>query len=181
MIATSISYCQFHVVRLLRLQPGASIAVAFGSLVLLASLIAFVAQWRLAQDAAQELASMHLNVLPSKTKDRFDTGFARPDLPEFNSGALVSMLNKRASEIAVPLDEVTYVLDESANQPFLRYRVTLSIATSYSLTRRFIGDLGVAVPNMMLDAISCTRENIALPTPTCDLAFSAFYRKGGRG
>jgi len=83
-----------------------------------------------------------------------------------------------ASSVALPVDEVTYVLEASDSKPYLRYRITMNVKTRYAEVRKFVAALASEMPHVALDSIRCARE-AAVPQPlSCDLAFSAFFAKG---
>jgi len=105
----------------------------------------------------------------------------RGDLPAFESAGLVKVLNRLAGEAKLSLDEVSFVLDDNANQPFLRYRATLTVSSGFPVIRRFLDQVRAEQPQVSLDSIVCTRDDITTAQPTCDLIFSAFYRKPIRG
>lgn len=98
-------------------------------------------------------------------------------LPWFDSARLVEQLGVVAAETKLPIDEIGFVLEQSAQQPYLRYRVTLSVTAAYPAVRQFVDDVTSTMRHVELDSIGCVRADIALPAPTCELAFSAFFRK----
>lgn len=102
-------------------------------------------------------------------------------LPEFQSKHLVDALGRVAQETKLPLEEVQFSLDDNGSLPYLRYRATLTVSSSYPLIRRFLDLLREEVAAISLDAISCTRADIGAPELICELTLSAFYRKGGHG
>lgn len=108
------------------------------------------------------------------------SGVLIPRLPDFSSAELVDTVNQIAIEIGMPVDEISYRLEEGAN-PYLRYRVTLSAVASYPLMRRFVDQMAMQLPHAVLDEISCSRDDIAAAALGCDLSFSAFFRKDSRG
>jgi len=100
------------------------------------------------------------------------------NLPWFDSAGLVAQLDAVAEEAKLPIDEVGYALEGSAQLPYLRYRITLSVTAAYPVVRQFVDDVTSTLRHVELDSISCARADITLPTPTCELVFSAFFRKG---
>jgi Tfp pilus assembly protein PilO len=104
-----------------------------------------------------------------------------PTLPWFQSAQLVEQIGNAAADSGLTLDEVGYVLEEGANRPYLRYRVSLTIAASYPAIRRFASNVTTSLPHVDLDSINCKRSDIQVTPLTCDLAFSAFFRKDGHG
>lgn len=104
-----------------------------------------------------------------------------PRLPAFSSAELVTEFHTISAEVKLPLDEVSYSLDNTVSQPYLRYRVTLGVKTGYSEIRKFVAALLGAMDNVELDSIRCAREAAVSATLSCELTFSAFYRKGMHG
>lgn len=118
-------------------------------------------------------------------------GLARPvhaapiytavDLPQFSTSGIVKTLNSIAKDEHVPLDEVAYVLDSTANLPYRRYRITLTANAAYPQVRKFVAVLAFEMPNMVLDSIRCARPDADAGTLGCELAFSAFFSKAEHG
>ncbi|MCG2583853.1 hypothetical protein [Massilia sp. TS11] len=125
-----------------------------------------------------ELASNRGQVNPATTAVLVS---AKPVLPQFVNTQVAQILHQTADEVHLGLDEVSFSLEEGATTPYLRYRVTMSVSASYPLIRRFVDKLKLSPAELSLDSITCARENIASPGLGCELAFSAFYRKGTNG
>lgn len=106
---------------------------------------------------------------------------AGADLPAFDSARFTSSFHALARDVGVPTDEIFYVLDSSAEQPYLRYRITLEAKSGYPELRKLLAALAVEQPNVVLDAIRCRREDARVVPLTCQLALSAFFSKGTRG
>jgi hypothetical protein len=160
--------------RLYRAQPRVFIALAASGLALLLAIGVWVVQWQKADEAEQAEQAMRLAGLRKALPGVAFGPVARAQLPAFNSAELVSALNQVADAARLPIDEVTFTLDNTAKQPYLRYRFTLTAAASYPVIRRFVDRFGHELAHVSLDAIACTRDNVAKPGLTCDLAF---YRK----
>lgn len=99
------------------------------------------------------------------------------DLPAFSSIELVQSLNDVSSELQVALDEVAYTLSDSPSEPYLRYRITLRLTAPYPVMRKFSDSLAGSLTHIALDSIACARQDALTVPLTCDLAFSAFYRR----
>ena len=172
--------CGFYFRRLLSRQPVAFSFLSGCTIVFFVSLIMYVQQWR-GGDAAQS----EWLLLNQKFRDigrGADQGkTAKPDLPAFNNTQLVDVLNRVAEESKLSLDEVSFVLEENAAQPYLRYRATLTVSSAYPTIRRFLEQVRVRQPQVSLDTINCSRDDITTVELTCDLVMSAFYRKEGHG
>jgi len=108
-------------------------------------------------------------------------GDGRVDLPVFDNTILVRSLNDIAEASKVSLDEVSFSLDENNSQPYLRYHATLSVSSNYATVRKFLDQLRASQPQMSLDSIACSRDDITTVELSCDIALSAFYRKDTHG
>lgn len=81
--------------------------------------------------------------------------------------------NSLAADAGVPIEELNYVLESEARQPYLRYRLTTAVKTGYPQIRKLVALLANELPNVMLDAIRCTKENATAEHLACELVFSA--------
>jgi Tfp pilus assembly protein PilO len=178
-----VSYCQFHLRRLWRLQMPTFLALAAAMLALAVCALVLLTQWIDAHAAAQELAELRANGKAAQTAREAErtAGLPQAQLPAFQSAPLVRNLHQLAEDAGVPLDEVAYSLDDSANQPFLRYRITLSVSAAYPAIRRFNKQVDAMLANVSLDSIKCARDDIASKELNCDLVYSAFFRKDAHG
>jgi Tfp pilus assembly protein PilO len=102
-------------------------------------------------------------------------------LPIFRSSELVGALQHAGTGSGLTMNEISYSLDAGAARPYLRYQVSLSVVGAYPVVRRFIDDIVLEMPNLALDSITCSRDDIAATRPVCDLSFSSFYRKDVNG
>lgn len=100
-----------------------------------------------------------------------------PDLPLFDGAAFAADFNATLRDVSLPAEELVYVLENGPAQPYLRYRITLEVKSGYPEVRKFIAALAAAQPNVALDAVRCRREDAAIAVLSCQLAFSAFFRK----
>ncbi|HTD02724.1 hypothetical protein [Undibacterium sp.] len=176
-----MQYYKFHVIKFWRAQPLVFLMLALSSLIALAAAAMYLLQWQQAKLASAELNEVRAHRLTSRAANVAVADSPIPFLPPFSSAQLLHTLNKVASDTKLPIDEVGYVLDDGAAQPYLRYRVTLRVAASYPVIRTFINQLNAELSNVALDAISCSRDDIVQAELTCDVAFSAFFHKEARG
>lgn len=153
------------------------VAAAFVAAVLLLAQAgrARAAQALLIELRAQSLAAPLSKVAPPAAL------LAAPDLPPFDSAALVAVLNETATDSGLVLDEVAYTLDNNSNQPYMRYRITMSLHATYPLIRRLAEQLNTNVPHLTLDAINCSRKDVIVAELNCDMVMSGFFRKDRRG
>jgi hypothetical protein len=183
MNSPAFSFCAFHLARLWRAQPLVFLAATASVLVMAGSALAYYQQWRQVDDTVGRLQQLVAQTALRRTAVVTDkpAGPAVPKLPAFSSAELVATVNQVAADIGMPVEEISYRLEEGANTPYLRYRVTLSMAANYPLMRRFVDQMAMNLPHAVLDEISCSRDDIAVAALNCDLSFSAFFRKDGHG
>ena len=173
-------FCSFYGRQFLRQQPVALVA-------LLSSLgLAIFAGVLFADSASEsgltnELLRRQLELpLTSKIQAAESTLEAK-DLPAFSSAAFTSQLLSVASDMHIPTEELTYTLETGSTQPYWRYRIALNVKAGYPELRKFIAALSHELPNVVLDAIRCRREDVAIGQLSCQLAFSAFFRAENHG
>jgi hypothetical protein len=53
------------------------------------------------------------------------------------------VLNDAAESSKLSLDEISFSLDENANQPYLRYHATLTVSSGYPAIRRFLDQVRI--------------------------------------
>lgn len=178
-----LSFYRFHLFRLLRAQPGLFAALAIASLATVFSALAFVHQWQQADSAEFQLGQLRAKEKQGQSELNAAEvpTHAALALPVFDSAKLVNSFHQLAAENKLALGEISYALDDSANQPYLRYRVTLAVSTSYPVIRHFVDSLSADLPHVALDGISCAREDIGAVNLNCDLVFSSIFKKDGHG
>lgn len=179
MHSSLFSRVRFALQRYINTQPIA--ALCLGTAAFLAALSA--ALWWGQIQRGQGLRD-DLNAL--RQKSRAAPALAKksdeiPPLPVFRSSELVGALQHAGTGSGLAMNEISYSLDASAAQPYLRYQVSLSVVGAYPVVRRFIDDIVLEMPNLVLDSIACSRDDIAAARPVCDLSFSSFYRKDING
>lgn len=179
MLLISYSFFRFHFRRLLRAQPilfsvtiGTLLACAIVSLVLLNLWITQAAMEKQLHEAIEKTQQFQ-----REKKLSFLATVAPLDLPPFEGAKLVRNLNELAVESLLKLDEVSYVLEDNSNQPFLRYRITFTVLSRYLVIKRLMQKFQTRAPHILLDNISCTRDDIGVNDVSCDLVFSAYFKK----
>jgi hypothetical protein len=173
---------QFHVRSWLVLHPQLVIVLGICSLVFIISMLTAIVQSRRHSEAFAELR-MTLSEQKKEPpllahQSQLQSGLS---LPLFNSASLIESLHSAAEEAKLPIDEVSYSLEENLSQPYLRYRITLTATATYPAIRHFTDGIRRQANHVSLDTITCSREDIAAASLSCDLGLSAFYRKGGHG
>lgn len=174
-------FLRFYANRIYRSQPVIATALLMSGFAVVISGTAYVQFTRESTFARMEVKMLQAKSHAAKYAASIPKVERQPssELPPFDSAQLVQSLNGAAADAQLPLDEVRYALDESANEPYLRYRVVLRVSTSYPLIRKFSDQLSADLSNVSLDLISCLRPDSASTPVSCDLVFSAFYRRVG--
>ncbi|GLR13679.1 hypothetical protein GCM10007907_24690 [Chitinimonas prasina] len=165
----------FYLRRQLRLQPWATAALLL-ALVGLGSAAVFYAHSSHMLGKAEH-ARRALGTASKAAPVVTLPGNAVPVFPVFNSAQLMGDLQQAADAAKLPLDEVTFTLDDKGKLPYLRYRASLSVSADYPAIRRFVDGLRVGMANVTLDGIHCSREDIGVAELSCDVSLSAFYRQ----
>lgn len=166
----------FYLLKLWRWQPvavtvmgGALLAAAVSAIVL-----AYAAETLGAARADVQRLRPH-NAAPAVVATSVPSAGA--DLPAFDSAAFTAEFHSIAKDVGLSTDELVYVLENSAAQPFQRYRITLEVKSGYPEVRKFMAALNSAQPHVVLDSLRCRREDAMTASLTCQMAFSAFFRK----
>lgn len=98
-------------------------------------------------------------------------------LRHFENSSLVSTLNSVARETGVPVNEISFELDEQSGPTFLRYQISFSTSSRYPLLRRMMQSLHTKIPQLALDHISCARDDIVVADLQCNLTLSAYFKR----
>jgi hypothetical protein len=175
-----LPFLAFHVRRIRTTQP-----VLFVTLIL--SIVAFVgalcASLTMAAAGNEALARYHaLKVAPAKAPTPVDVLPERGEtLRPFSSAQMVTALNEVGARVGVVVNELTFTFDEGKTEPFSRYRASMTLNANYLAVRRYVDQVRADIPDTSLDSISCTRKGIEDAVVTCELAFTAFFKKEERG
>ncbi|QDQ25662.1 hypothetical protein FNU76_04460 [Chitinimonas arctica] len=172
-----LSRYRFQARRLLYAQPRLVAALGLAVLAFLLALATHIRQGQLALETAQTWQASQPRTMPLVAKPT-DSAVV---LPAFESKQLLGALNRAADQAKLPLDELSFTLDDSANQPYLRYRASLTLLAGYPAVRRFLAGLQAGQPNIVIDGVQCSREDIGLADLSCEATISAFYRKPSHG
>lgn len=169
----------FRARRLARLQPGLCIAsiVAVLALLLAGLWLAKAASAHVEAEAQLDAMQQELRAMPAAAPAK--TSPQAPSLPPFDSAQVVDALNAAGARTGLAIKEVGFTLDDGKDNPYLRYRIALTVSANYLAVRRFADTLHAELPDVALDSIRCSRESISAAALKCDLAFSSFYRNGG--
>lgn len=165
----------FYLRRQLRLQPWPTAALLL-ALVSLGAAAAFYARSSHMLDKSEQ-AHRALSTATKAAPVVALPGRSVPVFPVFNSAQLMGDLQQAADVAKLPLDEVTFTLDDKGKLPYLRYRASLSVSADYPAIRRFVEGLRIGMANVTLDGIHCNREDIGVAELSCDVSLSAFYRQ----
>ena len=178
-----LSYLQFHCKRLIREQPAFFAAFTCGLFSAAMAALLLFQQWQRHADARSQLNQLSRATMEAKQSARVAAVPDKSDtsLPKFDGVQLVHALNELAAETRTPIDEVAYALDSGVSDPYLRYRIKLGVSAQYPVIRDFGARFISEWPNISMDSISCTRPDTTAVPLTCEMQFSAFYQRGGRG
>lgn len=169
----------FQIRRLFRQQPLSSSMVLVSGISLIAASLGYV---YMQVQATQINQAIKVTQSSSRiAKSSVPSGTIIPVLPIFDSAQFASSLYKFADDAKLNVDEINYSLDDTANQPYLRYRISLTVTNNFQSIRQFVTRFQVELTHSTLDAINCNRESITSSALNCDLALSVFYRKTSRG
>lgn len=123
----------------------------------------------------------HSSKVPEVKRVDTDIISAPKDLPPFRSSALVALVNDVANDAGLELKDIAYSLDDTPTQPYLRYRVGMSVVAAYPQVRQFAERLLERGAHLTLDGITCARSEPARQQLTCDLAVSGLFEKNVHG
>jgi len=175
-----VLYLRFHLRRQWQMQPLALVALTVSVFAIAGTIaiyshaknekVAADSEWRALDERTQKLR----NAEQSRSEQP-------PVLPVFRSKHLVEVIGRTAESMKMPLEEIQFSLEDNGNQPYLRYRATLTVSSSYSVVRDFLALLHEEVAGISIDTISCARADIGVSELTCDIAVSAFYQRSDRG
>jgi hypothetical protein len=102
------------------------------------------------------------------------------DLKVFRSSHLLTILEQGASTANLRLDEISFAVDDSPNQPYVRYRATFTVVSRYSTIRKFISEILAGSEGVVLDTVACRREDVTAADVRCDIsAYVAYQEEAG--
>jgi hypothetical protein len=179
MHSSFFSRARFDLQRCVRARPIATLCLGTAAVLLMLSAFLRWEQIQRGHAVRARLDALRLQsgIEPLLTRKSDDA----PELPTFRSSELVDALEHAGRGSGLVMTDISYSLDASPTRPYLRYQVSLSMVGTYPLVRRFIDDVALEMPHLILDSISCSRDGIAATRPVCDLSFSTFYRKDLHG
>jgi hypothetical protein len=180
MYSQLLPFCSFHLRRIRSSQP-----ILLASLVITCSaFLVALPTWLALVEAGKEVQAEY-DALKMRAEKNLPAVVIAPDQGEmlrpFNSAYMVTALNEAATRAGVALNELNFTFDAGKTEPFIRYRVSMTVATNYLAMRRFVDQVKTDIPDVSLDSISCRRKGIEDPVLTCDLGFTAFFKKDERG
>lgn len=105
----------------------------------------------------------------------------KASLKAFRSSHLLSILEQGASAANIKLDEISFAIDESPNQPFVKYRASFTVLSRYPTIRKFISEILAGSEGVVLDTVACRREDINTADVRCDISAYVAYREKSGG
>ena len=102
------------------------------------------------------------------------------NLKAFRSSHLLAILEQGASAANIKLDEISFAIDDSPNQPYVRYRASFTVLSRYPTIRKFISEILAGSEGVVLDTVACRREDVTATDVRCDIsAYVAYQEKAG--
>jgi hypothetical protein len=98
-------------------------------------------------------------------------------LKAFRSSHLLEILEQGASAANIKLDEISFAVDDSPNQPYVRYRATFTVISRYPTIRKFISEILAGTEGVVLDTVACRREDITAADVRCDISAYVAYQE----
>lgn len=98
-------------------------------------------------------------------------------LKTFRSSHLLEILEQGASAANIKLDEISFAVDDSPNQPYVRYRATFTVISRYPNIRKFISEILAGSEGVVLDTVACRREDITAADVRCDISAYVAYQE----
>jgi hypothetical protein len=99
------------------------------------------------------------------------------ELKSFRSSLLLEILERGAAAVNIKLDEISFAVDDSPNQPYVRYRATFTVISRYPTIRKFISEILAGTEGVVLDTVACRREDIAAADVRCDISAYVAYQE----
>jgi hypothetical protein len=175
-----LPFLAFHLRRFRSTQPVLFVTLGLSILAFVIALCASLTMVAAGNEALSRYDSM--KATPAKSPTAVDTLPERGEtLRPFNSAQMVTALNEVGARIGVAVNELTFTFDEGKTEPFIRYRASMTLNANYLAVRRYVDQVHADIPDTSLDSISCTRKGIDDALVTCELAFTAFFKKEERG
>lgn len=134
--------------------------------------------WMSAAQARRNTAQAELGRLQSTLERKPAPAMLRsahPNLPAPTPVHLVAALHESAGIAGLDLQDVAFSWENSASQPYIRYRAAFSLTTTYAGARKFIAAMLAQGSNIMLDELSCARKEERNRALSCDFTFSELY------
>ncbi len=151
-----------------------------GATVLLALAVAFqIASKNRLQTARSETRGISLRAKPT---DMPKDGVVqlKKDLKAFRSSHLLAIIEQGASISNIKIDEISFAVDDSPNQPYVRYRASFTILSRYPTIRKFISEILAGSEGVVLDTVACRREDVTAADVRCEIsAYVAYQEKVG--
>jgi hypothetical protein len=170
---------RFRVRRFVLAQPWFCLALAVTGVLCVLAFLALASMRHAITEATRE----QFELVATNRAKALQPKVAILELPlrPFDSAQAVAGLTQVADESNIVLGEVSFTLEEGVNQPFLRYRATMTVSANYLAVRRFVENVHSQLTDVSLETISCSREAITATLLKCDIVFTAYYREAEHG
>lgn len=179
MALRSLAHVRFQHQRWSRLHPTLSLCGHVLLTLIAAILILYGRLFYLIDEQKKELheAIRQVQVMREEKQRLASANQALIQLQHFENSSLVSTLHSVARETGVPINEISFELDDQSGQAFLRYQISFSTSSRYPLLRRMMQSLHTKISQLALDNISCVRDDIVVTDLQCNLTLSAYFKR----
>jgi len=103
------------------------------------------------------------------------------DLKAFRSSHLLAIIEQGASTANIKIDEISFAVDDSPNQPYVRYRASFTVLSRYPTIRKFISEILAGSEGVVLDTVACRREDVTAADVRCDISAYVAYQEKASG
>jgi hypothetical protein len=156
------------------------VVVTVAAALLLVATCAYKASSEDARKAAMEDSVSLGQRGPGATLVAASESKAHLNLTAFRSSHMLAILEQGASIANLKLDEISFTIDDSPGQPYVRYRATFTVLSRYPTIRKFISEILAGSEGVVLDTVSCRREDVNAVDVRCDIsAYVAYQEKVG--
>lgn len=171
----------FRLRQLVRAQPVLCSAIAISIMLFAGVVLTLLEIRRATAEVRLQVAALRVAAISRPIPVADQTVVVGVSLLPFNSAEMVQVFNNVADKTGVPMNEVSFTLDEGNARPFMRYRASFSVNANYLAIRRFIDSVHEELRDVSLDSIACYRAAADAQPPKCDMVLSGFFAKDARG
>ena len=155
-----------------RLHRSALMAVLVGMVVLVGAVIVWINAVQLSRvsEAQKNVGTTIAPLLPLKQSELLVRS-----LPATASD-IAGLLHLNADNAGITLEEISYESRPEHDLPIELRNASFTLTNNYTTIRHYLDNVIHAQPNLTLDALDCTRNDIASPEVNCEITVSAIQR-----